>query len=205
MGIMTEWQADMLRKYGNVRTHALHWSHTPPARAYFLQCCAIVACGEAVSQAAAACAHVASSVAALPTLCARWGSDANSTHTHTHTRAPCMPVYAARAMLGWGADTYACAHRGGDGCFARVQRRALLMDATSSTNKWKYSLTTLLVITDAGFGIPVAWVIHSNDEADTLQRALDALAAKMGEQFQPSVMIIDNAAAEIKAIEACAW
>lgn len=123
---------------------------------------------------------------------------------HPHTRAS-VHACTARAThkvaiyRGWVRSPHACV------CCVRAQRRAVLMDATNSTNKWKFALTTLLVITDAGFGIPVAWIIHSNNEAETLQKALDALDKRMGESFQPSVMIIDDAVAEIKAIQACAW
>jgi hypothetical protein len=79
------------------------------------------------------------------------------------------------------------------------------MDGTSGTNKWKYCLTTLMVITKSGFGIPVAWIIHSSNSAQTMGKALDALGAVMGAEFRPSVMIIDDAAAEISAVQGSNW
>ena len=86
-----------------------------------------------------------------------------------------------------------------------AQGRAVLMDATNGVNKHKYALTTLMVITRSGFGIPVAWIVHSSNSAETVKRALDALGAKMGADFLPSVMIIDDAAAEIAAVQESVW
>ena len=85
------------------------------------------------------------------------------------------------------------------------QGRAVLMDGTNGVVKWKYALTTLMVITKSGFGIPVAWIVHSSNSAETIRKALDALATKMGPDFQPSVMIIDDAAAEIAAVQDSQW
>lgn len=79
------------------------------------------------------------------------------------------------------------------------------MDGTNGVNKHKYALTTLMVITKSGFGIPVAWIIHSSNSAETIGKALGAVAAEMGDQFTPSVVLIDDAAAEISAVQQSEW
>jgi len=91
----------------------------------------------------------------------------------------------------------------------------VLMDATAGTNKWKFHLTTLMVIDKAtGTGIPVAWVIHKYEDAFVIRAALDALAKKVGgsddlsecvRRFCPSYILIDACAKETKAVKECAW
>lgn len=94
-------------------------------------------------------------------------------------------------------------------------RSTIIMDATAGTNKWKFHLTTLMVINkQTGRGIPVAWIIHKYEDAFVIRAALDNLAKKAGgsddlseciRNFCPSYMLIDACAKETKAITECAW
>lgn len=87
-----------------------------------------------------------------------------------------------------------------------TQGRALLMDGTHGTNKYKFCLTTLMVIHKVtGHGIPVGWLIHSSQSEESLTIMLNAMADRMGDAFQPSVIIVDDAQAEINAIKGCKW
>lgn len=79
------------------------------------------------------------------------------------------------------------------------------MDGTFGTNKYKFHLTTLMVIDDQNHGIPVAFILHSNASADTMVKALDAFAEQVGVENGPSVVIMDDAAAEISAVKASKW
>ncbi len=81
----------------------------------------------------------------------------------------------------------------------------MLMDGTFGTNKYKFHLTTLMVIDDENHGVPVAFIIHSNASADTMVKALDAFAEAVGVENRPSVVIMDDAAAEISAVKASKW
>ena len=103
------------------------------------------------------------------------------------------------------------------------------------TNKWKYVLTTVLVMNEHGTGVPVAWLLSKYNDAKTMRDFLDHLALSAGhelvvgevytphhedtpmggclqavhfdalERFCPSHVIIDVAAGEVAAIEACMW
>ena len=81
----------------------------------------------------------------------------------------------------------------------------MLMDGTFGTNKWKFALTTIMVVNDQNHGVPVAFFVHSSQSADTIKRCLEALANRLGEDFRPSVMVIDDAAAEIAAVRESVW
>ena len=105
----------------------------------------------------------------------------------------------------------------------------------AGTNKWKYVLTTVLVMNEAGTGVPVAWLLSKYNDAATMRDFLDHLGLSAGHEivvgevympsheaipkggclqkahvnalkrFCPSHVIIDVAAGEIAAIEACMW
>jgi hypothetical protein len=79
------------------------------------------------------------------------------------------------------------------------------MDGTHGTNKYKFCLTTLMVIDGDGHGIPVGWMIHSSQSEESLFTMLEALAEHMGPTYKPSVIIVDDAMAEINAIKRCRW
>ena len=48
------------------------------------------------------------------------------------------------------------------------------------TIRWKYTLTTVMVMNEGGFGVPVAWLIHKYNHAEILRDFLDALAVQAG-------------------------
>ena len=50
----------------------------------------------------------------------------------------------------------------------RVQGRTVCMDATASTNKHKFALTTMMVFVPDGPALPVAWLLHSSNSEATL-------------------------------------
>ena len=79
------------------------------------------------------------------------------------------------------------------------------MDATFGTNKWKFALTTFMVVDEHKHGIPVCWMIHSSAKTETLLTCLDKIADHMGADFCPSVVIVDDCTAEINALRACKW
>ena len=85
--------------------------------------------------------------------------------------------------------------------------RALLVDATFGTNKYKFALTTGMVLTGTGEGIPVFWVIHSSSTEAVLKMALDEVAKRMDRdgEYKPSVVIIDDCQAEINAVKNGVW
>jgi hypothetical protein len=85
------------------------------------------------------------------------------------------------------------------------QDKTVLMDGTFGTNKWKFHLTTLMVVDDNNHGVPVGWILHSNASAQTLKKALDALADNVGMENRPAVVVMDDAIGEIKAVEASKW
>ena len=82
--------------------------------------------------------------------------------------------------------------------------KTVLMDGTFGTNKWKFALTTIMVVNDQGHGVPVAFFVHSSQSAATIQSCLEALADRLGAD-RPSVMVIDDAAAEIAAVRESVW
>ena len=86
-------------------------------------------------------------------------------------------------------------------------QRTIIMDATFGTNKYKYHLTTLMVIGEHGSGVPVAWIIHKYEDAFVLTPALDALADMMGGvlNFCPKYFLIDASAKETRAIKDSKW
>jgi hypothetical protein len=85
------------------------------------------------------------------------------------------------------------------------QGRAILLDGTFGTNKYKFCLSTLMVVDDFGHGIPVGWLIHSSMSEASMLTMLDSLATRMGEGFTPSVVIVDDAQAEINAVKHGIW
>jgi hypothetical protein len=87
----------------------------------------------------------------------------------------------------------------------RQAGKTVLMDGTFGTNKWKFALTTIMVVNDQNHGVPVAFFVHSSQSADTIKRCLEALATRLGDGFMPSVMVIDDAAAEIAAVRESVW
>ena len=81
----------------------------------------------------------------------------------------------------------------------------MLMDGTFGTNKWKFCLTTMMVVTPENHGIPVAFFIHSSQTSAVMTQCLDALARHVGAAQRPAVVVVDDAAAEIAAIEESVW
>ena len=86
-----------------------------------------------------------------------------------------------------------------------MQNRAVLLDGTFGTNKYKFCLSTLMVINKDNKAIPVAWLIHSRQSEQSMALMLDKLADHMGEGFTPSVVIVDDAQAEINAVKNGIW
>lgn len=86
-----------------------------------------------------------------------------------------------------------------------AQSRAILVDGTHGTNKYKFCLTSVLVIDENNKAIPVAFFIHSRQSEDVLRRFFDTLAEELGADFCPSVAIVDDAIAEINALEGSRW
>ena len=84
-------------------------------------------------------------------------------------------------------------------------KRTLLMDATFGTNTWRYPLTTFMAIDEEGKGYPVAWALHSGEDKNTYLLILDKLAERMGPEFCPSVLLIDDSCAEIAAFQSSIW
>ena len=58
------------------------------------------------------------------------------------------------------------------------QGRAILVDGTHGTNKYKFCLTTIIVIDEHNKAIPVAFFIHSRQSDDVLAAFFDTLAEK---------------------------
>jgi hypothetical protein len=79
------------------------------------------------------------------------------------------------------------------------------MDATAGTNKYKFALSTIMVFVPDGPALPVAWLLHSSNSEATLLQAVNALAERLGPRFTPSVVLLDDALAEINAIKKSAW
>lgn len=84
-------------------------------------------------------------------------------------------------------------------------KKTLLMDATFGTNHWRFPLTTFMVMDEDGHGYPVAWALHSGENKSTYLLILDKLAERMGPNFWPSVLLIDDACAEIAAFQSSVW
>ena len=61
------------------------------------------------------------------------------------------------------------------------------------------------MVDENGHGIPVFWIIHSSSKEETLTQSFDAVAKRMGPDFKPSVIIVDDCQAEINAIRGCQW
>lgn len=87
----------------------------------------------------------------------------------------------------------------------RMQGRTVCMDATASTNKHKFALTTIMVCVPDGPALPVAWLLHSSNSEATLLLAVNSFAEQMGPQFTPTVVLLDDAIAEINAIHRSLW
>ena len=95
----------------------------------------------------------------------------------------------------------------------------LLIKASAGTNKWKFHLTTLMVIDEFGHGVPAAWLLHKYEDAEVIRSALDALALNVSgvEQsnpdharlalaaFCPKYFVIDASKAETNAVETSIW
>ena len=86
-----------------------------------------------------------------------------------------------------------------------MQGRTVCMDATASTNKHKFALTTMMVFVPDGPALPVAWLLHSSNSEATLLLAVNSFAERMGPQFTPTVVLLDDAIAEINAIHRSLW
>lgn len=84
-------------------------------------------------------------------------------------------------------------------------KKTVIMDATFGTNHWRFSLTTFMILDEERKGYPVAWALHSNEDKNTLEIILNELAEQLGPDFYPSVLLIDDALAEIAAFESCTW
>jgi len=86
--------------------------------------------------------------------------------------------------------------------------KSIMIDATFGTNKWKFPLTTFMVVDENNHGVPVAWAIHSAEDSGTILHCFDALAIKTKEMkpnFVPREVLIDDAAAEILAQTNSIW
>jgi len=88
------------------------------------------------------------------------------------------------------------------------------MDDTFGTNKYKFHLTTVMVIGKYGTGIPVAWILHKYDDGAVFRNALNGLAKMMGGSedvatclaaFCPKYIVIDACAKETNGIKECMW
>jgi len=54
--------------------------------------------------------------------------------------------------------------------------------------------------------LPVAWLLHSSDSEATLHLlAVNSFAERMGPQFTPTVVLLDDVIAEINAIHRSLW
>ena len=86
------------------------------------------------------------------------------------------------------------------------QDRAILVDGTHGTNKYKFCLTTVMVIdSNKNKAIPVAFFIHSRSTEEVLREFFDSLARSLGDDFCPSIAIVDDAIAEINALQGSLW
>jgi hypothetical protein len=61
----------------------------------------------------------------------------------------------------------------------RYGHKGLQMDATFGTNNMKFPLTTLLVVDEHNYGIPVAFFFASRETHELLAAFLDAVTAKI--------------------------
>lgn len=85
------------------------------------------------------------------------------------------------------------------------QGRAILVDGTHGTNKYKFCLTTVMVIDDHNRAIPVAFFLHSSQSELVLNTFFNRLAEELGSDFRPAVAIVDDAIAEINALQNSTW
>ena len=105
-----------------------------------------------------------------------------------------------------------CVHEGtmmADGTFGAlvmwmplVSRKA---EARSALNQDRYTVTTLMGMDKHKHGLPGVHIIHSSSSAATLKLAFNSLRDYLGHDVQPSFVLIDDADAEIKAVQECEW
>ena len=175
LGIMTPWQEEQFRKFGGVQSPG----HPQPAAAPQ---------PSSTSLTPASCFVMAALTAVFNARCSMGARQPPSSRRGGS--------YTIRAR-GWqsGSGALRTAWQAG---------KTVLMDGTFGTNKWKFALTTIMVVNDQGHGVPVAFFVHSSQSAATIQSCLEALADRLGAD-RPSVMVIDDAAAEIAAVRESVW
>lgn len=90
--------------------------------------------------------------------------------------------------------------------FKSIPNAVLMWDDTYGTNKYKYPLSTIMVIDRiTGRGIPVGWAIHASDSVDTYRQILDSFADACGAGFHPAVVSVDGCPKERQAFQASKW
>ncbi|XP_072051312.1 uncharacterized protein [Amphiura filiformis] len=77
-------------------------------------------------------------------------------------------------------------------------RSVLFMDATNSVTQYGYPLFAICARDEAGYGVPVAFIITSSEQEDVLVTALRSLRKET--QFYPRAFIVDKDYAEINAL-----
>jgi len=80
----------------------------------------------------------------------------------------------------------------------------LLSISTCAPTLWEISLFTLIVMDEFGNGVPVAWMLTSDELAVTIALALTKVKEAMEKEFPgwvPSAFVVDDADAEIRAVK----
>jgi len=69
----------------------------------------------------------------------------------------------------------------------------------------RFPLCTIMVKDKTDHGVPVAFIITSSGSSDVYTTVLDELRLHVGVDIQPKYILVDDAAAEISAIQRCEW
>lgn len=78
---------------------------------------------------------------------------------------------------------------------------AICIDATGQTNAYGFMLYAIIVPdANAGRGVPIAHMITSVDNHQTVRKMLDAVTQACGDYFKPKMVMIDKCDAESKGI-----
>jgi hypothetical protein len=77
--------------------------------------------------------------------------------------------------------------------------------AGAGLNAQRFPVTTLMIIDEHNHGLPVAHIIHSKSDADTLVQIFNTLRERVGAELCPKFILIDDADTEIAAVRACKW
>lgn len=84
--------------------------------------------------------------------------------------------------------------------------RPVFMDATHGVIKYGYKLVTLLVMDDHNKGVPVAWAFLEHERSEDYTKFLNLVnteccrrSALKGQEWRPSCILTDDAAAEHSA------